>query len=312
MATKKRRNPNAKNVDKSVRKIDKLADKYRGILKESIEAGNDPRTAARIAFERTGWIDETTGIIGDGIAASVKTVSAGISFSKKTYLNKVFDGVKLSDRIVSMGELSSAAVGDTIRQNLADGAAWNRMAKSIERTDLIGSDPTKRLGKLTEAARRAWAGNDPAAVDAYRREVARFEAHVARLLENDSPLGGLKRAYAKVLKATETGSESALQKAIDNAVQKKMAYNAQRIARTEMQRAWGIQTLKEYKADPDIGGVLWVTSSDERLCDVCESIANDDIGYGKGFYPFDKIPDYPVHPNCRCNLQPATKDEFEK
>jgi hypothetical protein len=297
MATKKTRNPNAKNLDDTTKKIDRLANKYRAVFTREVAAGVDPRTAARRAYAVTSWEDETSDIIAGGISKSV-TVAGGVSFSRKTYLDQVFDGVKLSRTIVDSGKSGSAAVGEVIRQNLANGAAWNKLSRDIAKTDLLSGTPTARLDDLATAARRAWSGNDPVALRKYERELASFKKYSNRLLDESSDLGGLRRAYKKVIVATQKGSEAALQKAIDNAVKKKMAYNAQRIARTEMQRAWGAQTIKEFRDDPDIGGVLWVTSLDERLCEICEGVAQEDIGYGPGVYPFDKMPEYPVHPNC--------------
>jgi len=111
--------------------------------------------------------------------------------------------------------------------------------------------------------------------------------------------------------ASKNGSQQALDKAIQNAVEKKMAYNAQRIARTEMARAWGEETLAEFQADPDIAAIQWELSSSDNACPDCIEISQDDIGHGPGIYTAEELPEYPFHPNCLCRLAPVFIDEFK-
>jgi hypothetical protein len=114
-----------------------------------------------------------------------------------------------------------------------------------------------------------------------------------------------------VIDATEAGSAKALDKAISKAVEAKMKYNSQRIARTEMADAWGKATRNEYIDDPDVVAMRFVLSSGHTVFDICNLTASADLyGWGAGVYPLDKSPEYPLHPNCLCVLEPIFADEI--
>ena len=85
------------------------------------------------------------------------------------------------------------------------------------------------------------------------------------------------------------------------------------IARTETARA----TMQGNMVAMQNYGVElfeWSDSGDERECDDCEALAEG------GPYTIDEIPDYPAHPDCRCDLiasleaniagEPANPDDF--
>ena len=54
--------------------------------------------------------------------------------------------------------------------------------------------------------------------------------------------------------------------------------------------------LKAYE-DNNIEKVLWIAEQDERTCEICN-------GYHGKVFDIDKVPDIPVHANCRCHLEP--------
>ena len=304
-------NPNQKNVAKAVKSIDKKASAYKSVLRDKLAQGVAPDKAASAALESTGMADAVVGIVADGVAASFKIESTGF-FDKKRYLDKEYQGIKLSKLIVNCVEESSAEVAKVIKNQLSQGSSWLKMARSIEKTDLIGSDPTKRLGELATAARRAIGGNDPALMAEYTTELSKFKRHVDRLIDTDAPKGALRRAYQRVIAATESGNVAAMDAAISNAVTKKMAYNAQRIARTEMITVWGETRIADFKADEDVGGIQWMLSTSDNACEICEGNASADIGYGDGIYTFEALPEYPSHPNCMCSLLPIPADDMVK
>ena len=300
-------------MSKTVKELEALAVRYEKALKAALAKGSTPRQAATYAFEKVGWMKQTVNIIGSGRVAAVEVagVSAEASFIRSSQLGKVFEGVSLSERIVDGGIKANAEVSATIKRVLDDGKAWNKLALEIRRTDLIGSDPTARIGELADAARAAYGGADPVAVKKYASELAKMKAHVSRLKDSNAPTGDLRRAYQKVLDATEKGSQKAIDLAIENAVKKKMAYNAQRIARTEMVKAWGEEKMAEFEADPDVVAVRWERSSVGSDCPACTELAERDKGYGPGIYLLGEVPEYPNHPNDMCILTPVYSDEIE-
>jgi hypothetical protein len=90
------------------------------------------------------------------------------------------------------------------------------------------------------------------------------------------------------------------QRAIQQYIKKKLDYNATRVARTEIQRAYRTSYLDQAKKLPFVKGVKWNRSRTEYDCSICENLATADLyGLGPGVYPADKAPTIP-HPHCRC------------
>jgi hypothetical protein len=90
------------------------------------------------------------------------------------------------------------------------------------------------------------------------------------------------------------------QRAIQQYIKKKLDYNATRVARTEIQRAYRTSYLDQAKKLPFVKGVKWNRSRTEYYCAICENLATADLyGLGPGVYPADKAPKIP-HPHCRC------------
>lgn len=95
----------------------------------------------------------------------------------------------------------------------------------------------------------------------------------------------------------------------DKRIPEEISYEALRLARTEMTRAFGDATLRAAREDPSAMGVQFELSSSHPVYDICDvHTAADDYGLGKGTYPLDAAPDYPFHPNCLCIMTIATED----
>jgi len=90
------------------------------------------------------------------------------------------------------------------------------------------------------------------------------------------------------------------QRAIEKYVKKKLDYNATRVARTEIQRAYRTSYVEQAKSLTFVKGIKWNRSRTEYDCSVCENLATADLyDLGPGAYPADKVPTMP-HPHCRC------------
>lgn len=299
-------------VSKASKKLAALGDRYAEAVRGHIEVGKSPAQAAELALDDVAWVKTTADIISTGAKESLKLagVTAEGSFRRDVFLNRSFKGVTLSDRIVSDAVSGSKEVSKVISSTMEAGKSWSQLATNIRRTDLIGSDPTKRISELGDFARKAFAGNDPKALAAYQREIRRAEQYIKQLKVDNRSTGDLRRAYEKVIRATETGKQAAIDKAIDFAARKKMAYNAQRIARTETIRAYGDMVQDEFKNDEDVAAIQWSLTLGDNTCPVCEGIASEDSGYGAGVYLKDELPEYPAHPSCMCDLSPVYVDEI--
>lgn len=89
-------------------------------------------------------------------------------------------------------------------------------------------------------------------------------------------------------------------------------YNVMRIARSDTARSWYEGLLAKTKDEPDTFGYRWKLSPlhYQYPFDICDVIANSNVGYGKGVYPKNKLPRFPAHPHCKCSLTLVKIDDI--
>ncbi|HPB88205.1 MAG TPA: hypothetical protein PLP59_11820 [Thermotogota bacterium] len=99
-------------------------------------------------------------------------------------------------------------------------------------------------------------------------------------------------------------SPEGTEKVIERYTNKKMRYNAMRVARTEIQRAWRGSYVEMTKKLPFVKGVKWNLSANHPVYDICDELATANMGLGPGVYPPNGVPydGQPAHPHCRCYL----------
>ena len=114
----------------------------------------------------------------------------------------------------------------------------------------------------------------------------------------------LRARYRSVLTSLEKGNPAKVEKQMEFAIQEKARYNAQRIVRTETQRATAMADRERIAQDKDVQYVRFVLAGSHEP-DECDAYANADLGYGKGVYPIDQAPVLPIHPNGRSRLVPV-------
>lgn len=82
------------------------------------------------------------------------------------------------------------------------------------------------------------------------------------------------------------------------------SYPARRLARTEVTRALGQETMQDAAA---LGrNIRWSLSPSHPKRDICDDYADRDTGNGRGVYTPQDVPTYPPHPQCLCTLVPVT------
>jgi hypothetical protein len=81
---------------------------------------------------------------------------------------------------------------------------------------------------------------------------------------------------------------------------------------TEGARAKYEGLLRETKNKSDVFGYRWLLSSTHSRFpfDICDVNAGANVGYGVGIYPKNKIPMYPAHTNCVCNIEVVYKKDI--
>ncbi len=111
-------------------------------------------------------------------------------------------------------------------------------------------------------------------------------------------------AYLEAIDAMEKGrGAKVLEKKLGVAYQERMRYFANRIAQTELHRAWMDKQAAEIMADEGIEVVQFQMSGTHPRTDICDLYASQDAyGLGPGLYPKEHAPLPPLHPHCRCGL----------
>lgn len=77
---------------------------------------------------------------------------------------------------------------------------------------------------------------------------------------------------------------------------------ARALARTELMRIHGAATIEAAKSIPGVIGIRWQLSASHVEDDECNDAAGRDVGLGRGVYPVDSPPRYPLHVNEMCVL----------
>lgn len=137
--------------------------------------------------------------------------------------------------------------------------------------------------------------------DSVRAELGRI---IARGQVSELRTPALRSGYTQALDAFAKGAGDArLAKVMDVAYQERMRYFANRIAQTELSRAYADERSREFMADTGVTVLQWRMSGTHPRVDICDMHANlDKYGLGPGCYPKEKAPKPPAHPFCRCKL----------
>jgi hypothetical protein len=114
----------------------------------------------------------------------------------------------------------------------------------------------------------------------------------------------LRAAYRDVLKSLEDGNEEKIAKQMEYAIEGKARYNAERVVRTERERARAQADREAIARDEDVKFVKFVLALGHDP-DECDAYANADLGWGPGIYPLDQAPVLPIHPNGKSRLVPV-------
>jgi hypothetical protein len=213
------------------------------------------------------------------------------------------DNLTLSERTTRGGILVRELVARTISEQIKRSATYRQASLAIfDGYQEAGIIPTQSLPKflqdLTQVARRAGVsrGEILAALKPIRRQIAK------------GTTAGMRAAYSQLVDALEDQNEKALNKAIYAATQERTRYFADRIARTEMARAYQDGFLLKWDNNDDCVAYQWKLSGRHPRYDICDLYARANLyGMGPGIFPKDKVPRLPAHPHCMCFLKPVIR-----
>jgi hypothetical protein len=246
-------------------------------------------------------------LVKELMSGIVKSVGAGAGVSigaaqgvaiQRWWMDKAYspDDKKFSAKINDLSRKTE--ITGAIRGSMKARDSWRKAAQDLHDRGIQRADVAKDVTELSKRARQAFAqSGDAKGYVEYMRDVKAVQKRIDRL--TDPSTSRLKRAYQDVIDAAEKQSEKAMQKAIKYAAFEKERYNAERIARTEMAKAYGDSFITENVNDPDAVGWRAELSDAHKVTDICDFHTSADLyGMGAGVYPKGRGPAYPFHPHC--------------
>ena len=213
------------------------------------------------------------------------------------------DKLTLSERTTRGGLLVQALVAQAIKKQLQKSTTYRQTALTIfddyQKGGLIPTqDLPKFLQEIVAAGRRA---------DIPRAKLLNMLKPVKKEIAKRTT-AGMRAAYTQLVCAVEAQNEKALENAIYVATQERTRYFAERIARTEMARAYHDGFLARWDANEDCIAYQWRLSGRHPVYDICDLYAKANLyGLGAGIFPKGKVPLIPAHPNCMCSLKPVIR-----
>ena len=306
-------NPIFSNQDSFAGKWDALAGELQSKVDANISAGMKPRPAVAAAMQELKIAQKKTDWILDGVVAAAVKGGAPVTINpagmRHWWLNKHWpgDALTLSERTTKLVPEWKSMIGGTISDAMKASGNVTSVASAISKTQLMRGDIAKHLEKTFASATKLQAfGTTPAELEELKKAIAASKGQVSRLAQAGAPFGQLKASYQRVIDAAEKLDPVALKKAIAFAIKSKARYNAERIARTEMARAYGVGFQERLSEDQDAVGYQSILSSRHPVRDICDFHAEADLyGMGRGVYPKHSGPPYPYHPHCTCVLRPV-------
>lgn len=302
------------------KKYGTLASNTADIIIKYLNEGYSPEKAISLAFSESNFFNTNDSYIADNAVASALlgydvTSKAKVDTSsiRKTVLHEAWtsDNMTLSKRLHGIRPEFRQTVVDTIKTAMKQQKTFIGMARDLydgydsgKRT-IKQAELPKYLRKLEDAARKVMQG-DKKALKGYKAAIANAELNIKKIARNGAPTKNLKIAYENLLNAAKKQSSKALDRAVHVAIEENSRYLADRIARTEMSRAWGDGFFAKYLDDDNVVAFKWRLNSRHPIYDICNIHANTDCyGLGKGVYPKDKFPVRPAHPHCMCLITPV-------
>ena len=224
--------------------------------------------------------------------------------AREWFLNHYFpdDPLTLSKRVTALKFQDQVA--ESIRANMAAGANLRSLADELSDYTTV-EDVNKTIREIERMARRVIAGDTEEYAE-FQKLVRSARDDALAMIESNQP-SKLGKAYARVSDAAESLNEAALDRAIENALEKKALSNAFRIATTEISKAVNVGEFTRASDDEDCLAMELVLSPAGNNCDDCVDLAETDNGAGPGIWPMDQVPATPIHPRCRCRLLPVYK-----
>jgi len=310
-------NPNHKLFDEFKKKYSKLLNPVIKDLKEAkiTEKGIDELIAT--IFESNKIEPKLTELVlqvsvNAAIAGGVVVTKDNLKETKNWLLKNNWsqEGLNLSQTIHKNINKLKTGIAGVLKENLGASVNWQKSAQGIYKLKDIKAELPKYIDDLVKAGKKSL--QDPSLISDYKKKLKKAQKQINKLANLGYKNPRLKKAYQNIITQVEKGSLAGLDKAVDRSIKAKTKYFAERIARTEIASAYGNAVVYNAQKDKKIVAVKSVLSARHKKPDICDLHAGINLGMGKGIYPKNKVPRYPYHPQCMCNLIPITKAQVTK
>jgi hypothetical protein len=290
--------------DEEKRRLDELAKKIEAEAEAAFEKararilkGDDPRDAIDAAM------GSFTGQYAGELATAFRDIT-GRSIGTASVMAIKAGPTSLSENLYAQSREVTKVVGGIVQRHAEGFQDARRLSLEIFEGYGFRSDEPLKINPrnpLLPQYMRTELLTDPS----LQGELSRY---FAKLQTESLKTPALRAAYLEALDAIEAGKgEEALNKKLRVAMDEKVRYYANRIAQTELHRAYAHQQAHELASDTDVEWVQWRLSPSHPRPDICDVFAGvDGWGMGAGVYPVRDAPVAPAHPFCRCYLVPRT------
>lgn len=246
---------------------------------------------------------------GYGVMPSILTSADKAAMYKVLDKPWSADGMRLSEKLHNGGEAMLKAIQDTVQAQIRKNATATQIARELYDGYNSGKAVTQQHDMAQYMRKIEMLQGESRDSNSLLRQA---ERNINRLGRNGAPNQALKAAYNKLLKAVEDGNEKALKNATKVAIEEKSRYIADRIARTEMARAYADGFFSKHQDNPNVVAYQFKLSTRHPAFDVCNMYADGNMfNLGVGVYPKDQVPLVPIHPHCLCKYKAIYKSQID-
>lgn len=273
-------------------------------IKRLLKAGKSPKEAVKAAYKKYPVMEALREELDAQIIAEMArgceyTIPEAIlqAAASKSW---AADGFTLSDRTTQGKKYVINHVAGVITNCLKENQVVYQASRAIfDGYKNGGVIPEQEIPDFMHSLIRA-AKPDMRTGPEFKRALRNVKRNVEKLSTQ-----GMKAAYHQITDAILSSNQKRLDNAIYVATQERTRYFAERIARTELARAYHDGVTARWDNDPDCVAYKWRMSQSHPVTDICDLYAGADLyGMGPGVFPKGKVPELPAHPHCMCYLRP--------
>lgn len=291
-----------------------------------MKQGKSPEDAVRQVFREFGvedWLQVNVAQVIVGTAQDALGKEAASTLSTAAILEALSNpwdgsGLTLSEKIHGASNVMLNDVITTLRAQIRRNKTVKDTAQALYDGYKSGHVVREQqlpqyLDELTRWTRRSRENLSQEELKELQRSIRKVRYQADDLVVDRSTYNHFRTSLRELMDKLEHGGEKAAQRALQNAIQEKSRYVAERIARTEGTRARYDAFIAQAGEDEDVVAYKWKLGSRHPAEDICDMYANADLyGLGKGVFPKDKVVPQPAHPHCLCHYAPVYWGEIDE